>query len=105
MKPAFSNPNSLEFDRQLRQSMRYPAAPSKKDTEQDAQIRALERETRELRTYVAALIRLLAQKETIGPEEVEGLIELADRVQHQIQPRHRRHHSKIGDLIHPPEAA
>lgn len=105
--PRGSHPaaDDLKIDRELRQSIRPPAAPSRKDIEQDARIRFLEQETRELRIYVAALIRLLAQKETIGAGEVEGLIALADRVQHEIRPRDRRHHPKMGDLIQPPEAA
>ncbi len=104
--PRFRNPElDAETERRLRQSARPPAAPSQKDIEQDAAIRALERETRELRVYVAALIRLLAQKEAIDHTEVTGLVELADRVQRQIPSSNYRHQPDIRDLIQPSEAA
>jgi hypothetical protein len=96
--------DDLELDRQLRQARRPAAAPSKKDIEQDAQIRSLEQETRELRIYVAALIRLLAQKETVAPSEVDALVALADRVQHDMPPRDHRHRDKLRDLIQPSDS-
>jgi hypothetical protein len=99
-----NDPDALEQDRHFRQSHRPAAAPSKKDIEQDDLIHALEHETRELRIYVAALIRLLAQKETISREETSVLIALADKVQHDLPPRDYRHRPKLGDLIEPPTA-
>jgi hypothetical protein len=95
------DPEYMEIERHARQVQRPAAAPSKKDIEQDAQIRALEQETRELRIYVAALIRLLGQKESIAPSEVEALIALADRVQQDIPPRDRRQRDKLRNLIRP----
>jgi hypothetical protein len=88
-------------ERQTRQSLRLPAAPSPKDIEQDALIHALERETRELRIYVAALIRLLGRKEMIDPAEMDALVALADQVQRGIQLHDRRNHSKLRDLVQP----
>jgi|ERR1700722_374576 hypothetical protein len=102
--PHLSNdPDALEQDRHFRQSHRPPAAPSKKDIEQDALIHALEHETRELRIYVAALIRLLTKNETITPEETSVLIALADKVQHDLPPRDYRNRPKLAELIEPPE--
>jgi hypothetical protein len=102
---ADSDSDDVEIDRRVRQSLRLPAAPTQKDIEQDAMIRSLKRETQELRIYVAALVRLLAQKETLAPAEVEELIALADRVRHEIRPRESRHRPKVDGLIYPPEAA
>jgi hypothetical protein len=88
-------------EREFRQSTRPAAAPSRKDIEQDAQIRALQRETRELRIYVAALIRLLGQNQTIAPAEMDALMALADRFQQHAPSPFRRHPSTLRDLIEP----
>jgi hypothetical protein len=101
--PHLSNdPDALEQERHFRQANRPPAAPTSKDIEQDARIHALEYETRELRIYVAAMVRLLENNGAISQEEKSVLIALADRVQHEIPARDYRHRPKVGDLIDPP---
>ena len=101
--PRTKNPSldDAARERDFRQSSRPPAAPSRKDIEQDAQIRALQSETRELRIYVAALIRLLAQNQTITSAELEALTALADRFQQHGPSPFQRHPSTLRDLIEP----
>jgi hypothetical protein len=91
----------LQQDRHFRQSHRPAAAPSQKDVDQDTRIAALEQETRELRIYVAALIRLLCNKQTLSLKETSNLISLAARVERTLPASDQKHPAKLAELIDP----
>ena len=69
-----SDPDQIAFNRHHRQLHRLPAAPSRKELEQDARLRSLERENRRLECYVTALVQIMRNAGLIGGRQVQAIV-------------------------------
>ena len=72
--------DELAVDRRLRQAHRPAAAPSRKDIEQDAKIREVERENLRLKGGLAALVHVLMEKGVMNEADVRQVIQYARRL-------------------------
>ena len=68
------DPDRLAHDRHQRQLHRLPAAPSPKDLEQDARLRALEQENHKLECYVTALVQVMRNAGIVAGRQLEAIV-------------------------------
>ena len=75
-----------DFGQQLRsESFRHDLRQRRKDNDQDEQIESLRRENRELKLYLAGLLKLLVNKGTVTQEELTELVRLVDEAEKEAQ--------------------
>lgn len=76
---------AAEIERERRRRKRWSvAAPSRKDLDQDAQIYRLQKENTELKSYFAALVRLLVTKGIVTKQEISELIAMMEHLEKEI---------------------
>jgi hypothetical protein len=73
---------SEDYHRRFRE-MHRAAAHAGKEVDQDEQILQLKHENRELKFYLAGLLQLLVSKGTLVQRDVEELVELVERAEHE----------------------
>jgi predicted component of type VI protein secretion system len=73
---------SDDYHRRIRDIQRA-AGSAGKEIDQDEQIEHLQRETRELKLYIAGLLQLLVNKGTMVQTDIEELVRAVERAQQE----------------------
>src|ERR1700710_713643 len=76
--------DKIARDRLERQAHRVAPAPSPKDIAQDAQIRALQAENKELKIYLAQLVRTMVDHDLVTKDDVKELVENVTKVEQEM---------------------